>query len=130
MLQDSCSAGACRRTVGGLTEAGLGDVIPAHGHHMLPGGGGRSGGRRLGPADGGGELAHGPVHHPSERLHRHVSTCCSVRVVTASAHARWGGSSRILRDAEAERSFTCCRVKHTTCLLQPRNMRDMGKYFI
>lgn len=82
------------RAVGGLTEARLGDVIPLHGHDMLPGGGGggRGGGRRSVAADGRGELAHGPVHHPSERLHRHVSTCSgcgSVRVVTASAHARW-----------------------------------------
>lgn len=64
----------------------MGDIIPLHGHDMLPGGGGggRGGGRRSVAADGRGELAHGPVHHPSERLHRHVSTCSSCGSVRPS----------------------------------------------
>lgn len=87
------SADAVIQIKHGLTEAGLGDIIPAHGHHMLPGGGGGGGRscRRSVPADGRGQLAHGSVHHPSERLHRHVRTwwsCSSVRVVTAVAHAQ------------------------------------------
>lgn len=79
-----------------LTQARLGDVIPTHGHGVIPEGGGvpgggRSVGRRLVSAHGRGELAHGSVHHPSERLHRHVfspgKTRSGVRVVTATAHA-------------------------------------------
>lgn len=98
----------------GLTEARLRDVIPLHGHDVLPGGGGRgrSGGRRSVAADGRGELAHGPVHHPSECLHRHgffvcffsppaAGSCCSVQVVTAlracavDAAAAWAGRRRL-----------------------------------
>lgn len=71
----------------GLTEARLGDVIPLHSHDVLPGCGRRrrSGGRGSVAADGRGDLAHCPVHHPSECLHRHVFLFVCFRFVFSPA---------------------------------------------
>lgn len=97
-----------------LTQARLGDVIPAHGHGVLPEGGGapgggRSVGRGFGSAHGRRDLAHGSVHHPSERLHRHVFLTWKTPQQRASRDShRACANSQLRREADGRTMMNLC----------------------